>query len=395
MPAIYGFFGDPMIIAVDEAVPYWKEAFSDLGTLRPYSAKELRPADVRDADILIVRTVTPVNAPLLEGSLVRFVGAASAGTDHIDQEYLKARGIHFSYAAGCNANSVSEYIVTALHIIASRKGWNLKNKSLAVVGVGNVGSRVAKKARALGMDVLLCDPPLRDSTGDAQYRLLDDVLGADILSFHVPLAFAGPYPTWHMVNRRFLDRLSPEQFLLNSSRGPIFDSREVKAALLESRIGGVVIDVWEEEPRIDYSLLELADVGTPHIAGNALDGKIQATEMIRDALFAHFKIIPSQRLNPVYPADQVLRAAPEKDPQTSVLSVLLQAFDLQKQDADLRTLQDAATETAAEGFERLRTRKPLRPEFRHFIVDLDKRHIHLADTFAALGFGIKGTGIAE
>jgi len=181
-----------MNIAVDKAIPGWEEAFSDLGEVRPYSAKDLKPADIRDADALVVRTVTPVNVSLLEGSAVRFVAAASAGTDHIDQAYLKSRGIHFSYAAGCNANSVSEYISTALHIIASRKGWTLEGRSIAVVGVGNVGSRVAEKARALGMNVLLCDPPLRDLTGDSQYKSLDDVLNTDILSFHVPLASGGP-----------------------------------------------------------------------------------------------------------------------------------------------------------------------------------------------------------
>ncbi len=380
-----------MIIAVDEAIPDWEEAFSELGEIRPYSAKGLKPADIRDADVLVVRTVTSVNASLLEGSSVRFVAAASAGTDHIDQAYLQARGIHFSYAAGCNANSVSEYIVTALHIIASRKGWILKDKSLAVVGVGNVGSRVAQKARALGMKVLLCDPPLRDSTGDAQYQLLDDVLGADILSFHVPLIFKGPYPTWHMVNRRFLDCLSPRQFLINSSRGTVFDSPEVKAALRECRIEGAVLDVWEEEPRIDYSLLELADIGTPHIAGNALDGKIRATEMTRKALCDFLERPPAQPMDPVYPDARVLHPAPETVPQESVLSVLLQAFDIRKDDADLRALESAPPEKAAESFERLRTRHPLRPEFRHFIVDLDKTHINLAEVFAALGFEIRHT----
>jgi erythronate-4-phosphate dehydrogenase len=394
MPAIYGFFGDSMIIAVDEAVPYWKEAFSDLGAIRPYSAKGLKPADIRDVDVLIVRTVTNVNASLLEGSSVRFVAAASAGTDHVDQKYLQARGIHFSYAAGCNANSVSEYIATALHIIASRKHWNLKNKSIAIVGVGNVGSRVAQKARALGMEVLLCDPPLRDSTGDTRYKLMEDILGADILSFHVPLVFEGPYPTWHMVDRKFLDRLSPGQFLINSSRGAVFDSREVKAALLERRIEGAVIDVWEEEPRIDYSLLAPADIGTPHIAGNALDGKIGATEMTREALCRHLEVQPAQPIEPVYPEDRVLLPAPGTYAQESVLSVLLQAFDIRKEDADLRALRDVAPDRAAESFERLRTRKPLRPEFRHFIVDLDKRHIHLAEIFEALGFKTREAGHA-
>ena len=378
-----------MIIAVDEAIPDWEEAFSELGRIQPYSAKGLKPADIREADVLIVRTVTSVGASLLEGSSVRCVAAASAGTDHIDQAYLQARGIHFSYAAGCNANSVSEYIVTALHIIASRKGWILKNKSLAVIGVGHVGSRVAQKARALGMKVLLCDPPLRDSTGDAQYQLLDDVLEADILSFHVPLIFKGPYPTWHMVNRRFLDCLSPGQFLINSSRGTVFDSQAVKAALRECRVEGAVLDVWEEEPRIDYSLLEVANIGTPHIAGNALDGKIRATEMTRKALCDFLEKRPAQPMNPVYPEARVLHPAPETESQGSILSVLLQAFDIRKDDADLRALQSAPPEKAAESFERLRTRHPLRPEFRHFIVDLDKTHIDLAETLTALGFEIR------
>lgn len=147
MPAIYRFLGDLMLIAVDWAIPYWDEAFSEIGSIRPFSAADLKPADIRDADALVVRSVTRVDASLLEGSSVRFVAAASAGTDHIDQDYLRSRGIHFSYAAGCNADSVSEYVFTALHVLASRKNWNLKGKSLAVIGVGNVGSRVVKKAR--------------------------------------------------------------------------------------------------------------------------------------------------------------------------------------------------------------------------------------------------------
>jgi len=380
-----------MNIAVDKAIPGWEEAFSDLGEVRPYSAKDLKPADIRDADALVVRTVTPVNVSLLEGSAVRFVAAASAGTDHIDQAYLKSRGIHFSYAAGCNANSVSEYISTALHIIASRKGWTLEGRSIAVVGVGNVGSRVAEKARALGMNVLLCDPPLRDLTGDSRYKSLDDVLNADILSFHVPLASGGPYPTRHMVDGNLLNRLSPGQFLINTSRGAVFDGPELKAALRQRKIAGIVIDVWEEEPRIDYSLLELADIGTPHIAGNALDGKIRATEMAREALCTYLEMVPARQTNPAYPEDRELHPAPGAGPQESVCSVLLQAFDIRKDDADLRSLRDVSPELAAGKFELLRTRKPLRPEFRHFIVDLDKRHIHLGDTFAALGFKVRRT----
>jgi erythronate-4-phosphate dehydrogenase len=386
-------FGDSMIIAVDEALPYWKELLADLGSIRPYSARNIKPQDIRDVDALVVRSVTPINASLLEGSSVQFVAAASAGYDHVDQNYLKSRGVHFAYSAGCNADAVSEYITIALHIIASRKGWKLSDKSLAVVGVGNVGSRVATKARALGMKVLLCDPPLRDATGDPQYRPLDEVLAADILTFHVPLVAGQPYPTRHMVDRKLLSRLSPKQFLFNTSRGAVFDNQDLKAALCEGRIEGAVLDVWEGEPRLDFPLLEMIDIGTPHIAGTALDGKIRATEMARTAICAFFKIDQAKSFESLYPASRPISPEPQAGVQDGVLSVLLQVSDLLKADAGLRALA-ATPEQAAAGFEQLRTQHPLRPEFRHFIVDLDQRHIDLSETFAKLGFRLKGTGSA-
>lgn len=378
-----------MIIATDAAIPYRDEAFAELGELRLFSARDVRPEDIRDADALIVRSVTPVNGALLEGSSVRFIAAASAGIDHIDQDYLKAREIGFAYAAGCNADSVSEYIVTALHVIASRRNWRLKEKSLAVIGTGNVGSRVARKAGALGMQVLLCDPPLRDVTGDTQYRPFEEILCADILTFHVPLALEGPYPTWHMVDRKILDRLSPKQYLINTSRGAVFDNQALKAALQDGRIEGAVLDVWEGEPQFDDSLLKLIDIATPHIAGTAIDGKIRATEMTRDALCRFYGRDPASDLTAFYPASRAVRPQSTEGDQEHVLSVLLQAFDIMKTDESFRTLAGLSPEQAAASFERMRTRHPLRPEFRHFSVDLDKRHIDLAETYAALGFQIR------
>jgi erythronate-4-phosphate dehydrogenase len=389
MPALYSFFEDSMIIAADAAIPYREEAFAEFGNLRLYSARDLKPEHIRDADALVVRSVTPVNATLLKGSSVRFVAAASAGVDHVDQDYLKAQGIGFSYAAGCNADSVSEYVVTALHVVASRKKWTLKDKSLAVIGAGHVGSRVARKAQALGMDVRLCDPPLRDATGDVQYRPLDEVLGADILSFHVPLASKPPYPTWHMVNRKILDRLSSRQFLINTSRGAVFDNRELKAALLEGKIEGAVLDVWEGEPRFDDALLKLVEIGTPHIAGTAIDGKIRATEMTRNALCEHIGSSPIRDLTSFYPESRSLHPLLATEGQASILSVLMQAFDILKVDESFRASMGLSSEQAAASFEQLRTQGPLRPEFRHFAVDLDKTHIDLAETYKALGFQIR------
>ena len=375
-----------MIIALDRAIPHWNDFFGELGEIRPFSGRDLQPKDIRDADALIVRTVTPVNASLLEGSAVRFVGAASAGMDHVDQAYLTQKGIYFCYAAGCNANAVAEYILTALHIIAGRKNWNLRNKSLGVIGVGHVGSRVVKKAAALGMRVLLHDPPLREITGDSRYLSLDSALKADILTFHVPLASSGLYPTWHMLNQSILERLSPEQFLINSARGEVFDSKELKSALKEGRIAGAVLDVWEKEPEVDYSLLEMVDIGTPHIAGTSLDGKINATSMIRSELCAFFGYPSRENNDTFYPESIRIQPRTGIGSQDAVLSVLQQVFNLEEDDADLRALAGAPSNRTAEQFEKLRTQHPLRPEFRHFIVDLAAEHSDLAEIFAGLGF---------
>jgi erythronate-4-phosphate dehydrogenase len=377
-----------MIIALDQAMPYWEEAFSKLGDIRLFSGSDLKPDVIRDADALIVRSVTPVQSPLLDQSSVRFVAAACAGYDHIDLAYLKKRGVAFACAAGCNANAVSEYIVAALHVIAARRGWKLKSKSLGVIGVGNVGSRVARKARALDMKVLLCDPPLRDQTGDSQYQSYDDVLKADILSFHVPLTHEGPYPTWHMLDRRILDRLSPEQFLINSSRGAVFDNPELKCALQERRIAGAVLDVWEGEPRIDYSLLELVDIGTPHLAGTTLDGKIRATEMARDEFCRFFGVQSSGSLEDLYPDLQSIRPEDGESVQDLVSSAIRQIHDITRCDADLRALSSLPEKYAAKRFEHLRISQVLRPEFPHFAVELDKQRKNLADVCIGLGFKV-------
>lgn len=382
----YIVFGFPMIIAVDEALPYWEEAYSSLGEIRLFSGRRPEPEVIRHSDALIVRSVTRVDASLLEGSSVRFVAGASAGMDNVDREYLKARGIGFSYSAGCNADSVAEYILTALYLVAARRRWNLKSKSLAVIGAGNVGSRVAKKAEALGMRVLLCDPPLRDTTGDPKYLSWDEVLGADILTFHVPLESGGCYPTWHMLDRNVLDRLTSEQFLLNSARGSVFDSRELKSALQRGRIAGAVLDVWEGEPSVDYALLEHIEIGTPHIAGSALGGKIRAAEMARDALCRFFGIRSNWNADALYPPSRSLRPGRGTRGQDAILSVLLQAFDMPGYDSALRSLRSASPRQAAEGFDRLRGGGPPRLEFRHFTVDLNEPSADLQEIFSTLGF---------
>ncbi len=377
-----------MILAVDEAIPYWKEAFSGLGEILTFSGRKVQAAEVRKADALVVRSVTKVDASLLDGSSVQFVGTATIGTDHLEEAYLKDRGIRYTNAAGSNANSVAEYITAALLVMAQRKQWDLATKTLAIIGVGHVGSRVLEKARALGTKVLLCDPPLRESTGDQRYRDLADVLGADILTFHVPLTKSGSYPTFHMVDRAVLERLSPRQYLLNSARGAVFDCPELKSKLSAQGLEGAVLDVWEGEPRIDYSLLDLVDIGTPHIAGYSLDGKVRGTEIILEELCRHFSISPGWDSQSVYPEPVRIRPAQGTRGQDALRSLVLQAYSILRDDSNLRALRSLMPEKARAGFDRLRNEYPLRPEFRHYLVELPPQSDGLVPALEGLGFQV-------
>ena len=364
-----------------------RAAFARIGELRLFSGRSVRRADVREADALIVRSVTKVGADLLEGSSVRFVGTATIGMDHIDLDYLKARDIHVANAAGSNAKSVAEYVVAALLETAEVKGWRLSGKPIAVIGVGHIGSLVEKMAAALGMEVLLCDPPLRESTGDKRYRFLDDVLGADVLALHVPLTTEGRYPTWHMIDGGVLQRLSPRQYLINTARGAVVCGSELKRALRERRIEGAILDVWEGEPRIDYDLLDLIDPGTPHVAGSGLDGKVCGTAMVLEALCRFFGIQERWDSRGIFPQPQRLRPQGGVEGQSAVRSVVLQAYDIRRDDARLRALKGMPEDAAAESFDGLRIDSPLRREFTHFVVELAGES-SLASMFKALGFQV-------
>jgi erythronate-4-phosphate dehydrogenase len=374
-----------MIIAVDEAIPYLQPAFSPLGELRLFSGRAARAADLRDADALVVRSVTRVGPDLLDGSSVRFVGTATIGTDHLDLNYLAARGIHVANAAGSNANAVSEYVTSALLVSAARRGWNLSEKSLGIIGVGRVGSLVERKAAALGMRVMLCDPPLRESTGESRYGFFDDVAGADILTLHVPLTSDGPYPTRHMIARAALERLSPLQVIINSSRGAVVCGHDLKRALIEKRIGGAILDVWEGEPNIDRELVGLVDLGTAHIAGSSLDGKVAGTQMVLSALCRFFGLRQTWDGRDVFPPPRRLSPNAGAKGQEAFESVVLRAYDIRQDDASLRALTGAAGGAAGERFDRYRIDYPFRIEFPHFIVE-HVREPELARALEALGF---------
>ena len=219
-----------MKILVDENMPYARELFSRLGEVKAVAGRPVPVEALNDADALMVRSVTKVNEALLSGKAIKFVGTATAGTDHVDQAWLQQAGIGFSAAPGCNAIAVVEYVFSALLMLAERDGFALADRTVGIVGVGNVGGRLQKRLEALGIKTLLCDPPRADRGDEGDFRSLDELVqDADILTFHTPLYKEGQYKTLHLADEALIRRLKPGTILINACRGPVVDN----AALLQ------------------------------------------------------------------------------------------------------------------------------------------------------------------
>ncbi len=309
-----------MRILADPNIPAVQETFSEFGEVHLKPGRTWLAEDVRQADVVLVRSVTRVNRSLLEHSGVKFVGSATAGIDHIDTVYLADQGIHFSHAPGSNAESVVEYVLSALFALLEQTGEDLRSKTVGIIGVGQVGSRLARRLTSLGVGCLLNDPP-REAAGTAEnFVSLQAALAADIISLHVPMIVDGPYCTRNLINAECLSRLCPGSILINSARGGVVD----EAALLEKiRIDDLraVIDCWENEPQINLELLRSAQLTTPHIAGYSLDGKLRATRMLYQSLCDYLGRTPKSGL-----------AVPENGMQ---INTVLSAVSLQSQLADL------------------------------------------------------------
>lgn len=337
-----------MNIVADENIPFAREAFSSLGDVTIVHGRRI--PSLNNTDVLIIRSITKVGKELLDNSPVRFVGTATIGYDHIDLEYLKKRNIGFASAQGSNSNSVSEYVVAALLVYARDRGITLEGRSIGVIGVGNVGSKVVRKCEALGMRVLKNDPPLYDKTRDPSFLPLGDVITADFVTLHVPLAKDGNYPTYHMVNEEFVRSMNG--VLINSSRGSVVDERALSSAL-GATVHAAVLDVWENEPNIDRDLA-LRVYGTPHIAGYSFNGKLNGTQMIYDAVCRFFGIEPSWKADEALPPGATITCTGSAD-EDVLRDAVLQVYDIER---DFETFRQSMVD-----FDRLRNDYPLRGEF--------------------------------
>ena len=357
-----------MKILFDENMPYAKEFFGNLigseGQLVPFNGRMLDAKQAKDADILLVRSITQVNEQLLsENNSLKFVGTATIGVDHIEQSYLAKRGISFSSAPGCNAVSVAEYVLSSLIYLSQKRSFTLTEKTVGIVGAGNTGSRLSEKLTALGIKHVLCDPYLAATDDPRQFVSLTEALDCDVISLHVPLTKEGDFPTFHMVDEAKLSQLSAEQVLINACRGEVIDNQALLKLKSQGMKTSLVLDVWENEPDILMPLIEYADIATAHIAGYSLEGKARGTEMLYQAVCRLLNLPIEVRLEELLPPAVISEVDIEQDFDEKLLTPLSKmVYDVMRDDEIFRQ------QIAEFGFDHIRKTYPARREFSSLVV---------------------------
>ncbi|MBN2606102.1 MAG: 4-phosphoerythronate dehydrogenase [Thiotrichales bacterium] len=369
-------------LIIDDAVPYAKDIFSHLGEVTLVPGLEINAETVKNADALIVRSRTQVNQSLLENSTVEFVGSTVVGLDHIDQEYLTSKNIHFYSAQGCNANSVSEYVISALLHFAEERGFELSEKSLGIIGVGNVGKLLEQKANALGMTVFLNDPPRQEKEGLPHFVDLEKALSADIISFHTPLTKNGKHPSYHLLNQNNFHLIRPSTIVINAARGGIIE--ESIWAKTETDIN--IIDCWENEPNIDPTLYKKADIATPHIAGHALEAKIKGSSMVYEVLCKHWnQPVQTKWQEQVPHPTSILSTSSDDSFQAMLFKLVHQCYDPHVDDLAMRSNE---IDEIHKKFEYYRRHYPIHHEWTEFTVKSNRPEAE-NNRLKALGFKVK------
>jgi erythronate-4-phosphate dehydrogenase len=349
-----------MKIIVDDKIPYIEEAIRQIADDVIFvSGKDFTPKLIGNADVLIVRTRTHCNRELLEGSRIQLIVTATAGYDHIDTEYCRQTGIAWSHAAGCNSSSVAQYVQSSLLILQQIRKIALEKLTIGIVGVGNVGTQVADKARKAGMRVLINDLPRQEKEGISKFTNLTTIAReCDIITFHTPLYKEGKYKTYHLADEMFFRSLRRCPVIINTSRGEVVDADALLNALDTGMVSDAVIDVWEGEPAINRTLLEKAVIATPHIAGYSADGKANATRMSLQAICKHSGIAASFEVTPPSPENTIIHAKTHEE-------ALLKIYNPQ--------IDSDALKANAEQFEKFREEYPLRREEQAYHIIIDKQ----------------------
>jgi erythronate-4-phosphate dehydrogenase len=370
-----------MKTVVAETVLLGREAFETLGEVVVISDRQIGPEHLKDADALIIRSKTKVTPELLVGSTVRFVATATAGFEHMDFHALEKSGIGWCAAPGCNADSVADYITSALLSLHTCASVNLEGKTIGIIGVGQVGSRVAKRAEALGLHVLLNDPPRAAKEGDAGFLSLEKLLAkSDIVTLHVPLIKEKPWPTLKIADCRFFEQMKRGSVFINASRGKVLDSDALLHAKANGIISHAVLDVWDPEPAIRADVLASATIGTPHIAGHSFEGKLNGTVQAYQEACHFFEVAPVWNLEPLLPAVDVPELKIDSKGKSD-LEVLAEAVA-----AVYDIGEDQLTAKDIERFDQLRSHYGVRREFKNTAVSLSENRPALSKRIENAGF---------
>ena len=378
-----------MKIVADQNIPEVEHAFAVHGKVVLVDGRTLTPSQISDADALIVRSVTKVNAELLKHSKVKFVGSATIGMDHVDQDYLRKNNIFFTSAPGCNATSAAEYVVAAVLHVAERNNQDVASLKIGVVGNGNVGSRAVLKLEALGCTVCVYDPPREEEHHDREYVIWDEICNCDVISAHVPLTRSGLYPTHQMFNQDFFVRLKRGALFINTSRGSAVDEMALKSRIQKGAPINLVLDVWQNEPNIDLELLQHTIIGTPHIAGYSREGKFRGLQMIYDAacqFFSWERDWTMQKILP--PLNKELTVNSDMAIQQAIHELVQSAYKITQDNYELRKLPGISEAERGNFFDGLRKNYPERREFFNYRIKQTSANENITAIAEGLGFTI-------
>ena len=379
-----------MKIVADKAIPYARRFFSTLGDLVLLDAGDISPASTRDADCLVVRSVTRVDRGLLDGTQVRCVASASSGVDHVDLDYLDSRNIPLFDAKGCNANSVAEYVLSCLLVLSEQYGVELEGNTAGIIGCGHVGARLRYLLQVIGIETRVYDPFIRDEHNSYPFRDLDKVLSSDIVSLHVPLTTTGEFPTAKMVGREFLGRLKQNVIFINTARGGVVNEQALIDFARENQASRLALDVWDNEPDINIELLNMSALATPHVAGYSARGKLNATLMVYEQVCAWAGVPAMAADDTIFPGENMeLDLSGIDNPIEAVRLAALACYDVRTDCAAFREIETVAGDSRSEFFTSARTDYPFRREFSDLRVILSGNNAAVREKLSGMGFDIR------
>jgi len=397
-------------IVADENIPLLEQFFSDFGDIRKVAGRTMTAEDVKDADILLVRSVTKVNEALIANSPVKFIGTCTIGTDHIDLGYLEAinqqrkdkgqQRIDFSSAPGCNAEAVVDYVLSAISVLIDKRDQVFQNISVGIIGIGNVGLRLRRRLEAMGVTVLAVDP-FKDAKDVGELTTLDEALKADVVSLHIPLTYEESLPagsaehaTYHLINAQRLAQMKADGCLINSCRGSVLDNAAIKAHMAEHKEFEGIIDVWEGEPNLDLKLMNRCMLATPHIAGYSLDGKMRGTEQIYQACSHTFGLPIRHKLAQLLPEPSIkkIKFGDSVPVHQALRTAIRAAYEIRVDDGIMRSTllrTEGDPDAMKAKFDLLRKNYPLRRDIPTIRIEVPGKRQDLQQALEAAGFDVR------